>query len=49
MGTDKEKKREEPKKSSPFKDVTEFENEIKTFANKYKTTVVTHAKRIISF
>ena len=34
-----------PKKKSPFKDHSEFEKEIKEFANKYKTTVVNQAKR----
>jgi hypothetical protein len=33
------------KKTSPFKDFTLFEQEIKDFANKYKTTVVNQAKR----
>ena len=33
------------KKTSPFKEHTEFEKEIKDFANRYKTTVVNQAKR----
>lgn len=33
------------RKTSPFKDFTLFEKEIKDFANKYKTTVVNQAKR----
>lgn len=33
------------KKKSPFKDFALFEKEIIEFANKYKTTVINHAKR----
>lgn len=37
------------KKSSPFKDVREFEKELTDFANKFKTTVMNQAKRISDF
>lgn len=37
------------KKSSPFKDVKEFEKELAEFANKFKTTVMNQAKRISDF
>lgn len=35
--------------TSPFKDITEFEKELTTFANKYKTTVAEHSKRISDY
>lgn len=44
---DKQKKKRnyQTKKTSPIKEFALFEKEIKDFANKYKTTVVNHAKR----
>jgi hypothetical protein len=37
------------KKISLFKDVTEFEKELIDFANKFKTTIVSHSKRISDY
>ena len=36
-------------KTSPFKEVDEFEQELKDFANKYKTTISEHSRRISDY
>lgn len=38
-----------PTKTSPFKDVSEFEKELKIFANKYKTIISEHSRRISDY
>ena len=46
MATTTKKEKEAIKKTtSPFKNHSQFEKEIKAFANKYKTIVVNQAKR----
>ena len=36
-------------KTSPFKDIEEFENELKVFANKYRTKLSEHSRRISDY
>lgn len=45
----KPKTDKEPRLRSPFKDVVKFENELKSFSNRFKITIAEHSKRVSDY